>query len=167
MAGTIQGLLESLEKFHNEACAGLSFPVVVKSGDSDVTERSPEFHKMRLPNPTEYRKYAPYVIGQFVTSRDIQKPGESTQIAADIRLILCVYDSNEQTGALRLVNLIDTYRIALLKKRVLDGMFVLDTEAGLESIAYPQDTTATGPYYAGEIAATFIFPSIEREIFYG
>jgi hypothetical protein len=39
--------------------------------------------------------------------------------------------------------------------------FYLDREAGLEDLIYTDDTR---PFYAGEIAATFVLPATERNV---
>ena len=60
-----------------------------------------------------------------------------------------------------LLNLMERVRIGILKKIVIGNQFTLDKEAGLECLAYPDDTA---PYYCGEMVSTWIMPSVEREV---
>ena len=161
----IEHLIEALKVFCEEAVSNYSLPVAVQRDTEEREYRAPAVYKMRLPKAgvSSIRAYAPYIIVQFITSRDIQKPGNRTLSTASVRLIFCTQDTKEDEGAMALVNLMETIRQKLLRFPVIDEKFVLDKEAGLESIAYPEDTTQLGPYFAGEMGATFIMPAIERE----
>lgn len=116
---------------------------------------------MRLPQSTSYKKYAPYIIVQYVTSKDVQKHSERSDSTAAIRLIFCVYNDDEEAGALDLVNVIDAVRLRLMREVVIKDKYRLDTDAGLETLIYIDDTA---PYYGGEMMFTIEIPPIEREV---
>ena len=50
-----------------------------------------------------------------------------------------------------------------MKEVVIDKRYKLDTDSGLESLMYLDDTA---PYYAGELIGTFIEAPVEREVSY-
>lgn len=154
-------LLQDLKLFCEKATADYELPTSLQKGDTDLEVRAPEVYKMRLPNSRDAKKVAPYILIQFVSGVDKQPNGKNSDSTALVRFIFCVYDGNEQEGAMMLLNVMDTVRIQLLKQVVIGKQFKLDTDAGLESLVYPDDTA---PYYAGEMVGTFILPPIEREV---
>ena len=160
----IPKLLEELKKFTEESTKDFSFPTAIQKGDTEQIFRAPEVHKMRLPEARSYSKYAPYIIIQFVTSDDIQPEAERTESTANIRMIFVVYDKDEETGALDLVNLMERVRSKLLTKTVIGKKFRLDRATGLKMLVYPSDVADTGPYYGGEMSMVFEMPSVEREV---
>lgn len=126
--------------------------------------RAPNVYKMRLPKPTMYSEYVPYIIVQFVKFRDVQREGNYTESRAVIRLIFCVYNPDEECGAVDLLNVMETVRQNLERYPVVGKKFEVDKKAGFEGIVYPQDTTQTGPYFAGEMILDFKMPPIETEV---
>ena len=78
-----------------------------------------------------------------------------------MRSIFCVYSSNEEEGALALLNLMERLRIDLLRKCVLADRYELDLETGLEGLIYPNDSA---PYYMGEMVSMWKLPAVEREV---
>ncbi len=156
-------LLQDLKELCEEATSDMVLPTIVTKGDEEFTERAPDVYKMRLPNSRDAKKYAPYIIVQYVNGVDKQKSTmQSTpQGTAVVRFIFCVYCRDEQEGSMMLLNVMDRVRMKLLKKVVAGSQFKLDTtEEGLESLVYTDDTS---PFFAGEMIGTFIMPSIERE----
>ena len=154
-------ILDVLAKFVTDATAHFSLPTAVQQGDVEQLFRAPEVHRMRLPQSTSYKKYAPYIIVQYVTSKDVQKHSERSDSTATIRLIFCVYNDDEEAGALDLVNVIDVVRLRLMREVVIKDKYRLDTDAGLETLIYIDDTA---PYYGGEMMFTIEIPPIEREV---
>ena len=154
-------LLEQLKEFSKEAVGDMILPVSKQKGDAEQGSRAADIHLMRLPDSSQAKKKAPYIIHQLITGKDIQPTGENVAATAVVRSIFCVYNDNEEEGALVLVNLMERLRISLLRKVVIGGQFQLDLEAGLEILIYPDDTA---PYYAGEMISTWKLPSVEREV---
>lgn len=163
MIGTIRALLEALKNFVVETTEGFNLPTAIQKGDTAQLFRAPEIHLMRLPEAASYTKYAPYVIIQFVNGKDEQPAGRYTNASANVRLVFCTYDKNAEDGAMSLLNMIEAVRIALLRKVTINEQFKLDKETGLETLIYPSDVIDTGPYYGGEMSATFFLPPIERD----
>lgn len=154
-------LLEALKKFCESKVSLIKLPTSVQKGDTEITKREPEVHIMRLPSSSSAKKYAPYILIQFVNGMDKQTHGKNSDSTSLIRIIFCVYNENEEDGAKMLLNLVETIRIALMKTVVIENRYKLDTDAGLESLMYLDDTA---PYFAGELVGTFISAPIEREV---
>jgi len=154
-------MLKAIKEFCESKTALITLPTSVQKGDTETTERAPEVHIMRLPVSTAAKKYAPYILVQFVNGMDKQTHGKNSDSTSVVRIICCVYNENEEDGAMMLLNLLETIRIALMKTVVIDNRFKLDTDAGLESLIYLEDTA---PYFAGELVGTFIESPIEREV---
>lgn len=153
-------LLRALGEFTLDATRDLLLPVRVQSAEEEPQERPAEVHLMRLPDSSEAKKIAPYILHQLITGKDARKPGERTASTAEVRSIFCVYGADEEEGAMQLLNLMERLRIALLRQEVLDRRFQLDLETGLETVIYPDDTA---PYYLGEMANRWKLPGMIRE----
>lgn len=164
-------LLQALKEFIEDAIKDLLLPIRAQTKDeeADFAEnpdhawRKPDVYLMRLPDSREAKKKAPYVLVQLITTQDWQDQRQLDDSTAVIRLICCVYDKDEQTGALNLLNLASRIRIALLQKCAIGGnnAFVLDKTEKLEFMAYPDDTA---PYYPGEMIGVWHLPPIKREV---
>lgn len=154
-------LLEQLRDLTKEAVSDIIMPVRMQKGDVEQTSRAADIYRMRLPDSSAAQKKAPYIIHQLITGKDIQPQGENESSSAVMRSIFCVFNDNEEEGALMLVNLMERLRIHLLRQVVIGDQFQLDLVAGLESMVYPDDTA---PYYAGEMVSTWILPAIQREV---
>lgn len=154
-------LLEQFRDFTRESTGNIIMPVKEQKGDGEITSRPADVHLMRLPDSRSAQKKAPYIIHQLINSKDIQRKGENVNSSAIIRSIFCVYNPDEEEGALMLVNLMERLRISLLKQIVIGDQFELDLEAGLESLIYPENTA---PYYAGEMISIWKLPAIQREV---
>lgn len=129
----------------------------------DKWVRVPEIYLQRLPDSKSAKKKAPYVLIQLITAADVQDERKQDDSYATIRIILCVYDDDEQEGSLGLLNLAGRIRIGLLKACTFgdNNAFVLDKTEKLEFMAYPDDTA---PYYAGEMIGLVHLPPIKREV---
>lgn len=155
-------LLERLGDFTRETTGDLIMPVKRQEKDTeDPKPRAADVHLMRLPDSKAATKKAPYVLHQIITGKDEQPEGEREKSSATVRSVFCVYSENEQEGGLMLLNLMERFRIGLLKQVVIGGQFELDLQAGLESLIYPEDTA---PYYAGEMVSVWKLPPIKREV---
>lgn len=154
-------LLNELKPFLETRLESRNMPVNVQKGDANRETRPPEIHKMRLPDSRAAHKYAPYIILQYLTGVTRQETGQRTENRATVRIILCVYNPDEEEGALDLLNLMESIEEWLLEEPFFSRFFCLDREAGLEDLIYTDDTR---PYYAGEIVATFVIPETERNV---
>lgn len=157
-------LLKELTAFTRAAVQGILLPV--RPQEEDLTPpplRSPGIYQMRLPKLRDATRKAPYILHQVLTGKDIQQAGVRPEASAVVRTVFCVYHENEEQGALSLLNLMEELRIALLERPVLPGPFVLDLKAGLEALAYPDDSEPrTAPYYLGEMISTWKLPPVGR-----
>lgn len=154
-------LLERLRDFSRLATGDIIMPVKPQKADQKPAGRAADVYLMRLPDSGAAQRKAPYIIHQFINGKDQQTPGERGSSVAVVRSIFCVFNDNEEEGALMLLNLMERLRVALLRKGVIGERFTLDLGAGLEALAYPDDTA---PFYAGEIVSTWILPAVEREV---
>ena len=157
-------LLEDLKEYSLSRTSHLSLPTSIQKGDTEQLFRAPEVFKMRLPNSAAAKKIAPYILIQFVSGMDKQTHGSGSESASVVRFIFCVYADDEQEGAAMLLNVMDCIRIGLLQDIVIAEQYKLDTDQGIETLIYPDDTA---PYYAGEMICTFSAPPIERKVDYG
>ena len=168
---TWNDLLLALKAFIEDAIKDFLLPIRAQNKDdeADFAEnpdhawRVPDVYLMRLPDSKEAKKKAPYVLVQLITTQDWQDQRSLDDSTAVIRIICCVYDKDEQAGALNLLNLASRIRIALLKRCAIGGnnAFVLDKTEKLEFMAYPEDTA---PYYPGEMVGVWHLPPIKREV---
>lgn len=154
-------LLNTLKAFTVEAVGDIIMPTSVQKGDDGQSFRTAEIHLMRLPDSTAAKKKAPYIIHQLITAKDQQTKGQLPEATAQVRSIFCVYNSDEEEGAMMLLNLMERLRIALLRQCVIGERYELDLEAGLEALIYPDDTA---PYFMGEAVSTWKLPPVKREV---
>lgn len=152
-------LIESLKEFIAKSVSSFSLPCKPDKGDTEQIFRAPTVHRMRLPDSTSATKKAPYIIVQFVHGKDEWKTGDQSAASAVVRLIFCVYNEDEEEGAMALMNVMEKVRKDMLEVEVIGDCFRLGTDNGLESLVYPEDTA---PFYAGEMIGTFEIPPIER-----
>lgn len=154
-------LLRELKEWLEALVRKMKYEEDIQRGDSEQVETAPKIFRMRLPSSRRADKYAPYIIIQFVTGTVIQPEGERTSERATVRFIFCVHNENEEDGSLSLLNLMEAVERDLLNDPFFGKGFHLDREAGLEDLIYTDDTR---PFYAGEIAATFVLPATERNV---
>lgn len=132
-----------------------------KSDDTPPELRAPAVYLMRLPDGKQATKMAPYVLHQAVTGTDKEPTGKHWESYAIVRTIVCVYHPDEQLGGLQLLDVMERLRVHWQECPVVDRRFKLDTDEGLESLIYNNDTA---PYYAGEIATTWWIPPGGRPV---
>lgn len=154
-------LLEQFKIFTEEATGDIIMPVKLQKGDAEQGYRAAKVYLMRLNDSSAAQKKAPYIIHQLITGKDIQPQGQNVSASAVVRSIFCVYNDDEEEGALMLVNLMERLRIDLLRQVAIGKQFQLDLEIGLESLVYTDDTA---PYYAGEMVSTWKLPAVTREV---
>lgn len=154
-------LLKALQSTVLKAVNGVKYQVAVQKGDSKIIKREPEIHLQRLPDSKSANKIVPYIIIQFLHEKHMRVLPPKPQRTAEIRLIFCVYNDNEEEGAMELLNLMDIVETAILKALKFGACFTLDPDEPLESLAYPDNSA---PYYAGEMVGVFHLPSIEQEV---
>lgn len=161
-------LLEALKAFTENATKELIMPVRANEKNPEPEPRAALVFRTRLPDFHAATEKAPYILHQLVTREDVQIPGQFPTAQAVVRTVFCVYNEDGQEGGMTLLNLIERLRIALLKHRVLDKQFVLNTEAGLKTLIYPDDDEhPTAPYYLGEMYSVWKIQEIERTIING
>ncbi len=157
-------LLDRLKEFTESAVKDILLPVMQQKEDkTPPDDRCAEVYRMRLIKSSAAKKAAPYIIHQIITGKDAQPIGERISAVATVRSIFCVYNENEEEGALSLLNLMERLRMALLRQVVIGKQFQLDLASGVELLVYPDDTH---PFYAGEMMTTWKIPAIEREVLY-
>lgn len=153
-------LLEQLKEFTQAVTGELVFPVAMQKEDALPPEpRTVEVYCTRLPDSKAAKKKAPYILHQFLNDKIIQPEGQRADDTVTVRSIFCVYNPNEQEGGLSLLSLMDQVKISLLERSIVGGQFVLDLKAGMESMAYVEDSA---PYYAGEMITNWKMPPIKR-----
>ena len=154
-------LLYALRDFTREATKDLILPTRVQSQTETPQPRAPDVYLMRLPDSKQATKKAPYILHQVLTGYDKQPERTKTISTCQVRSIFCAYSEDEQEGGIMLLTMAERVRIPLLKSICIGGQFDLDRAAGIEFLAYPDDTA---PYYAGEMITTWNMPPVEREV---
>ncbi|MCI8857362.1 MAG: hypothetical protein HFH26_12580 [Clostridiaceae bacterium] len=159
-------LLDRLKDFTETATKDLIMPVAWnEETEAAPPPRAPLVFRTNVPELGDELEKAPYILHQIVTRKDVQPAGQFPTAQAVIRTVFCVYNEDGQEGGLALLNLMERLRIALLKQRVIGKQFVLDTEAGVESLVYPDDGEHfTAPYYLGEMFSVWKIKGIERKV---
>ncbi len=158
---TKYNLLEDLKNWIEDITKDKKFGVDIQKSDTANAERAPEVHRMRLPNSSHLKKYAPYILIQYIAGSTSQPEGRRSSAKATVRLIFCVYNENEEEGSLELLNLIETVEKEMLSESFFFEQFYLDRESELADLIYQDDTR---PFYAGELVATFVIKETERNV---
>lgn len=154
-------LLDELKKFTEETMKDMILPTRLQKGEEEQEFRCPGVYKMRLPDGTKAMKYAPYVLHTVITGHDYQNENQRTVSTVQIRTIFCTYSDDEQEGGLALLEMMERFRIGLLKQVSIGHQFTLERKEAIETMVYIDDTA---PYYAGEMITSWIMPSVEREV---
>lgn len=127
--------------------------------EGEITERAAEVHIMRLPDKEAETQRIPYILLQFLTGTDEQKPEEQPDSECKVRIVVATYSEDGGEGATDLLNVLTRIRVALLKAGEVGKQFLL--RKPLEYIVYPDDTN---PYYLGEMLTIWEMPIIQREV---
>ncbi len=153
-------LLQELKAFTLDVTRDLIFPVAQQKEDKEPPKpRAAEVFCPRLPDSKSAKKKAPYILHQFINDKTIQPPSQQLNSTAIVRSIFCVYHQDEQEGGLALLTLMDQLYLSLLERPIVGAQFTLDLEAGVESMAYPEDSA---PYFAGEMVTVWKMPPVKR-----
>lgn len=167
------GLLYALKAFTEQMTGDLLLPVKRQSRDENEPKpRSAGVYAPRLPDMGSFEKKAPFILHQVVTSQDGignvnkgtgQQNRREMQSICVVRTVFCVYDPDEQEGGLALLNLMEQMRVALLMFPILNEVFELDLEEGIDQMVYPETgERGTAPYYLGEMVTTWKLPPVKR-----
>ena len=154
-------LLDRFKEFTEAATKDVICPVRMQKGDTEQKYRAAAVYKMRLPDGTQASKKAPFILHQVITGRDFQPEGDLCEGRTVVRSVFAVYHDDEQEGALLLLELMETLRVALLRQVIIGDQFELDLQEGLEMLTYPE---YTAPYFAGEMISTWKMPAVKREV---
>lgn len=154
------GLLTALKARQEEVTKDLLMPTKPQK-TSDSVERTAAVFLQRMPDAESSTKKAPYILNAMVNSNFIQPVGQQPISESFVRSVFCVYNADGQEGGLMLLNLMDRIRVSLQKNPVLNNVFVLDMQQGIQDLCYPDDTT---PYHMGEMITVWRMPPVEREV---
>jgi hypothetical protein len=153
-------LLEQLKEFSESVTRDIILPVAQQKEDKEPPKpRAAEVFCTRLPDSKSAKKKAPYILHQFINDKTIQPEGQPLDSTAIVRSVFCVYHPDEQEGGLALLTLMDQLYLSLLERPIVGAQFVLDLKAGMESMAYPEDSA---PYFAGEMVTVWKMPPVKR-----
>lgn len=157
-------LLRELQMFTALELKDLLLPVSYQATDKEKPEmKPPQVYICRLPDGRQATKKAPYVLHQVVTWKDQRPQGSHIDCSAVVRSVFCTYNRDEQQGGIDLLEMMERFRVALLRQAVLGRQFHLALEDGLEGLIYQEDTA---PYYIGEMVSDWKVPPVERELEY-
>lgn len=151
-------LLDQMKTFIEHETKSLLLPVWTDRHSGKKNERPAEVHKMQLPNKKAEFERIPYVLIQFLTGKDDQKPGEETESSCKIRIVCATYSEDMSEGSLCLLNLMERIRFAFLRDCMIADRYLL--KMPLEWIIYPDNTA---PYYLGEMITEWTLPTVHME----
>lgn len=154
-------LLNTLADFIQETTKDMVLPARVLKEGAEPKQRPPHVFKMRVPNKEGETQQIPYIIVQHLKGKDERNERGEMDSTAVVRIVVAVYGSNQEEGAMSVENLLTRMRIALLKKGMVANKFLL--KFPLEYVVYPDSTE---PYYLGEMITNWQMPVIEREVRY-
>lgn len=106
-------------------------------------------------------KYVPYYLIQFLSGQDWQKEEENPKATVKIRIISVAYSDDWEKGYEDALNMLTRVRENILKEKIIDNKFILNTETPVEYVIYADDT---GPYTIGDIILTFDIPGVKQEV---
>lgn len=158
--------LSSVKAFTEEALKDARCPVRPQKASDETILRPPTVYRMRMPDMGASEKKAPYVLQQIVTTDDLWPVGERAECSCLLRTFFCVWyppgedgEAREDEGQMLLFEIMQRYRIALLKTQILDNRYRLDLrKEPLEGVYYAD---RSAPYYLGEFASTWQIPAVE------
>ena len=155
-------LLDALKAYIENETRDLLLPVRVDRKSGKNNERPAEVHKMAIPTKKAEVERIPYVLLQFLTSKDEQEPGEYPESRCKIRIVAATYSEDKAEGSRCLLNLLTRIRLAFLRDGSIADRYLLKTEKSqpLEMIVYPDNTA---PYYLGEMLTEWTLPTVNTE----
>lgn len=161
----ITDFLTSVKAFTEKATADLRLPVRIQKKGDETTYRPPTVYRMRIPDSGASDKLAPYILHQIVTTDDLCQTGERAECSVLLRSVFCIYypmaedNPAEDEGQLLLLEVMQRFRIALLRAQILNERYRLDIRnEPLEGLYYPDKMS---PYYVGEFASNWQIPAVE------
>ena len=152
-------LLDALKAYIENETRDLLLPVRVDRKSGKNNERPAEVHKMAIPTKKAEVERIPYVLLQFLTSKDEQEPGEYPESSCKIRIVAATYSEDAEEGARCVLNLLTRIKIAFMRDGMIADRYIL--RPPLETIVYPDSTR---PYYLGEMMTNWSMPIIESEV---
>ena len=155
-------LLDEMKVYVEREIKDLILPTRVDRRKGETPERPAEVHTMALPNKNAETERSPYVLLQFLTSKDEQEPGEYPESSCKIRIVAATYSEDKAEGSRCLLNLLTRIRLAFLRDGSIADRYLLKTEKSqpLEMIVYPDNTA---PYYLGEMLTEWTLPTVNTE----
>lgn len=155
-------LLDEMKIYVERQTKDLILPTRVDRKSGGTPERPAEVHTMALPNKKAETERIPYVLLQFLTSKDQQEPGELPESSCKIRIVAATYSEDKAEGSRCLLNLLTRIRLAFLRDGSIADRYLLkiSKEQPLEIIVYPD---STAPYYLGEMMTEWTLPTVNLE----
>ena len=152
-------LLSAIKARQTEALKDILLPTVAQKGIPSV-ERPAEIFTGRLPDRKSETTKAPYILNAILNSNFFQRPGEQPDNDVTVRTVVCVHHENGELGAAGLLNLLERMRISYTAYPILDDMYEVDFEKGIQDLIYPDDTA---PFYMAEQITVWKLPPVKRE----
>lgn len=152
-------LLDEMKIYVEQQIKDLILPTRVRHDSGETPERPAEVHTMALPDKKSETERIPYVVLQFLTSKDEQEPGEEPKSSCKIRIVGATYSEDKAEGQRCILNLLNRIRMAFLRDgSIADRYFLkIRKEQPLEMIVYPDNKP---PYYLGEMLTEWTLPPI-------
>lgn len=156
---TPSGLIDGLYDLTCQRLKNVRFPVrgetIFKGGIPEL--RTPTVFKMDIPRREDEQRIAPYVVVQFLTGEDVQKPGADPHSYATVRFLTMVTCEDMGEGKFYVLQLLNLIREMLLQRKVIGRHFILSDHDKIEYLVNPNSMF---PYFDGELIAKFEIPPI-------
>lgn len=154
-------LLEALKVRQAEDLKDLLMPTKPQKNINSVL-RPVEIFSGKLPDRKSETEKAPYIVNSVLNSNFYRNPGEEPTGITTVRSTMCIYNPDNEKGALMLLNLLERLRISYLRNPIVDNVFELltDEEHAVQDLVYPDDTM---PFFMADQITVWKLPPVERE----
>lgn len=156
-------LLEALKVRQTEDLKDLLMPAVPTKKNPTPGIRPVEIFQGKTPDKNSETEKAPYIVNAILNSTFYRNPGEEPTSLVTVRSTLCVYNKDNEEGAMMLLNLLERLRISYTMNPILDKTFqcLFDKENPIQDLVYPDETM---PFFMADQVTVWSLPPVEREV---
>lgn len=156
-------LLEALKVRQTEDLKDLLMPAVPTKKNPEPGIRPVQIFQGKTPDKNSETEKAPYIVNAILNSTFYRNPGEEPTSLVTVRSTLCVYNKDNEEGAMMLLNLLERLRISYTMNPILDKTFqcLFDKENPIQDLVYPDETM---PFFMADQVTVWSLPPVEREV---
>ncbi len=156
-------LLEALKVRQTEDLKDLLMPAVPTKKNPEPGIRPVQIFQGKTPDKNSETEKAPYIVNAILNSTFYRNPGEEPTSLVTVRSTLCVYNKDNEEGAMMLLNLLERLRISYTMNPILDKTFqcLFDKDNPIQDLVYPDETM---PFFMADQVTVWSLPPVEREV---